>query len=91
MANGSEVSEKNNKMSDIGKNIDYLRETCKSNLCLSSEIRAKLLCSEAEKTAGEEKVPRGPGQLNNIIDSLQELLNVVNATHVHLMAVNKEV
>lgn len=91
MSNGSEVAEKVNKMSNIQKNLDALKEACKKNLELSSEIRAKLICSDAKDTKGDEKVPRGPGQLNNIIDTLQEITNLAIATHVHLVSVNKDV
>ena len=92
MSNGSEVAEKTtNKMSEIGKNIDHLREACAKNLELSSEIRSKLLCSETKKGDESAKVPRGPGALNNVIDSLQEIINTVIATHAHLISVNKDI
>jgi len=95
MANGSEgecATESGGKMNTISKKINYLHESCKKNLNLSSEIRAKLLSTEPKETVGEDaKTPTASGGLNNIIDHLQDLLNYINASNAHLVSVNKEI
>ncbi|MCK4859205.1 MAG: hypothetical protein KAS87_01465 [Candidatus Omnitrophica bacterium] len=91
MSNGDVATEKSGKMSAINKKINYLTDACKKNLNLSSEIRAKLLCTDPKEIADAEKQPRESGQLNNIRDSLQDLLNLINAATNHLAAVNKEI
>ena len=95
MSNGSEgecATEQGGKMTVISKKINYLHESCKKNLNLSSEIRAKLLSSEPKETSDEcAKTPRESGGLNNIIDHLQDLLNYINASNAHLVIVNKEI
>jgi len=94
MSNGSEgecATDHGGKMGVISKKINYLIESTKKNLNLSSEIRAKLLCTEAAVEDAEKKGIRGDGQLNGIIDNLQEILNIVNASNAHLVSVNKEI
>ena len=93
MSSGSsEVGDKSNKIAAIHEKINYLMDSCKKNLNLSSEIRAKLLASDLSvKEDMAEKTPKEGGQLNNIRDSLQDILDFVNATKSHLIAVNKEV
>ncbi|MBA7683437.1 hypothetical protein ES703_91802 [subsurface metagenome] len=95
MSNGSETgecaTEQGGKMTVISKKINYLIESSKKNLNLSSEIRAKLLCTEAAVEEADKKPVRGDGQLNNIIDNLQEILNIINASNSHLIIVNKEI
>lgn len=95
MANGSDGAEcatdAGGKMGIISKKINYLIESTKKNLNLSSEIRAKLLCTDPKETADEAKTPRGSGQLNVIIDNLQEILNIINASNAHLVSINKEI
>lgn len=96
MSNGSDVAEvatdQGGKMSAISKKINYLIESSKKNLNLSSEIRAKLLCTEPKEDAVEAaKNPRSSGHLNNIIDNLQDILNTINVSNGHLISVNKEV
>ena len=91
MSDGNDVaSEKGGKMAVISKKIDYLHESCVKNLKLSCEIRAKLLSPEAKDPEEAEKTPRSSGQLNNIIDHLQDLLNFINSSNANLVAVNKE-
>ena len=95
MSNGSEgecVQESGGKMNAISKKINYLHESCKKNLNLSSEIRARLLSTDPQEVEGEDaKTPRQSGGLNNIIDHLQDILNYINASNVHLISINKEV
>ncbi len=91
MSNGTDMPDKSNKMAAIHEKINYLMDSCKKNLSLSSEIRAKLLCSDLSTKEESEKTPREGGQLNNIRDSLQDLLDLANAAKSHLIAVNKEV
>jgi len=92
MLNGGDVAaEKSGKMTAIAKNLNYLNEACKKNLNLSSEIRAKLLCTEAKELSEDEKTPREGGQLNNIRDQIQDLLNLINASNSHLVSVNNEI
>jgi hypothetical protein len=95
MSNGSEgevATDQGGKMGVIAKKINYLHESCKKNLNLSSEIRAKLLSSEPKVDSEDSaKTPRESGGLNNIIDHLQDLLNYINASNAHLVIVNKEV
>ena len=93
MSNGEgEIEVKGNKISAIAKKLAHLDDACKKNLNLSSEIRAKLLASESKEPAdAAEKTPREGGQLNNIRDQLQDLLNLINASNAHLVSVNKEV
>ena len=90
MANG-DVADKSNKMTAIRQKVNFLFESCKKNLNLSSEIRAKLLGSDLPKKEEPEKQPREAGQLNNITDDLQDLLNYINAANGHLVSVNKEI
>ena len=91
MSNGEgEVAVKGNKISDIAKKLAYLDDACKKNLNLSSEIRAKLLASESKEAREAEKTPREGGQLNNIRDQLQDLLNYLNVSNAHLISVKKE-
>lgn len=92
MSDGSDVAAKEaNKMTAIISKLKYIDEACRKNLNLSSEIRAKLLCTESKEVETAEKTPREGGQLNNIRDQLQDTLNVVNVSNAHLVAVNKEV
>ena len=92
MANGDEVATgKGNKMTAISKKLGYLDDACKKNLNLSSEIRAKLLSTDPKEESEAEKTPREGGQLNNIRDQLQDLLNLVNCANSHLVSVNKEI
>ena len=92
MSNGDKVATKEgNKITAIHAKLDYLDEACKKNLNLSAEIRAKLLCSDHKEAEEAEKTPREGGQLNNIRDQLQDLLNCINVSNAHLGAVNKEV
>jgi len=86
------ASEQGGKMAVISKKIGYLHESCKKNLNLSSEIRSKLLSSDPKEVPGEDaKTPRESGELNNIIDHLQDLLNYINSSNAHLVVINKEV
>ncbi|GAG78832.1 unnamed protein product, partial [marine sediment metagenome] len=80
-----------NKITAIHKKLDYLDEACKKNLNLSSAIRAKLLSSDPKEAEEAEKTPKEGGQLNNIRDQLQDLLNLVNCANAHLVSVNKEI
>ena len=92
MANDEgEVAAKGNKISAIAKKLAHLDEACKKNLNLSSEIRAKLLASESKEAPEAEKTPREGGQLNNIRDQLQDILNLINSSNAHLASVNKEI
>ena len=92
MTNGdTRATKEGNKITAIHAKLDYLDEACKKNLKLSAEIRAKLLCSDIKEAEEAEKTPREGGQLNNIRDQIQDLLNVVNASNAHLISVNKEV
>ena len=93
MSNGEDevATGKGNKMTAIHKKLGYLDDACKKNLELSSEIKAKLLCSEDKEALEAEKTPREGGQLNNIRDQLQDLLNVINCANAHLISVNKEI
>lgn len=93
MSNGEDVAAKEaNKMTAIISKLKHLDDACKKNLNLSSEIRAKLLCTESNKEEREvEKTPRESGQLNNIRDQLQDTLNVINISNAHLVSVNKEI
>ncbi len=91
MSDGECATESGGKMNTISKKINYLHESCKKNLNLSSEIRAKLLSTDPKEAEGKEKVIRGDGQLNVIIDNLQEILNIINASNSHLVIINKEV
>ena len=89
---GEVATGQGNKMSSISKKINYLIESSKKNLNLCSEIRAKLLSTDPkEKSEGEEKIPRESGQLNGIINNLQDILNIINASNAHLVSVNKEI
>jgi len=93
MSNGGDVAAKEaTKMTAITKKMDYLTESSTKNIKLSSEIRSKLLAS-GELTAKDEaeKTPRESGQLNNIIDRLQDILNSINSSNAHLVSVNKEI
>ena len=86
------TTEQGGKMAVISKKINYLHESCKKNLNLSSEIRSKLLCTEPQESSDEAaKTPRSSGQLNNIVDHLQDLLNYINSSNAHLVSVNKEI
>ena len=92
MSNGGDVATKEGtKMTSIAKKMDYLNEACKKNLNLSSDIRSKLLASDMEAKEEAAKTPREPGQLNNIIENLQELLNLMNSSNSNLVSVNKEI
>lgn len=93
MSDGSDVAAKEaNKMTAIISKLKYIDEACKKNLNLSSEIRAKLLSTDPKEEREEaEKTPREGGQLNNIRDHLQDLLNLVNCANSHLVSVNKEI
>jgi hypothetical protein len=92
MSDNGEVSKKEgNKITAIHAKLDYLDEACKKNLSLSSEIRAKLLCSSTKEAEEAEKTPREGGQLNSIRDQIQDLLNIINVSNAHLGSVNKEV
>ena len=91
MSNGDVAAKEGNKITAIHAKLDYLDEACKKNLKLSAEIRAKLLRSDTKEAEEAEKTPREGGQLNNIRDQIQDLLNVVNASNAHLIAVNKEI
>lgn len=92
MSNGKDVAAKEgNKITAIHKKLGYLDDACKKNLSVSSEIRAKLLCTEDKELSEAEKTPREGGQLNNIRDQLQDLLNMINCANAHLIAVNKEI
>lgn len=91
MSNGDVASKEANKITAIHAKLDYLDEACKKNLKLSSEIRAKLLRSDEKEVCEAEQTPKEGGQLNNIRDHLQDLLNLVSASNSHLIAVNKEV
>jgi hypothetical protein len=92
MSNDADVTAKEaNKMTAIISKLKYLDEACKKNLNLSSEIRAKLLCTDSKEVDAAEKKPRERGQLNNIRDQLQDTLNVVNISNAHLVSVNKEI
>ena len=92
MSNGEgEVATKGNKITAISKKLSYLDDACKKNLNLSAEIRAKLLSTNPKEESEAEKTPREGGQLNNIRDHLQDLLNLVNCANAHLESVNKEI
>ncbi|GAH60996.1 unnamed protein product [marine sediment metagenome] len=91
MSNDDVAPEKGGKMNAISAKLKYLEEACTKNIKLSSEIRAKLLCTESKEEKDAEKTPREGGQLNNIRDQLQDLLNVVNCANSHLVSVNKEI
>ena len=94
MSNGSEgecAADHGGRMGVISKKINYLTESCKKNLNLSSEIRAKLLSTDPKEVEADEKTPRESGQLNGIINNLQDLLNLINASNAHLVVVNKEI
>ena len=91
MSNGDVAAEKSGKMTAIMKKLSHLDDACKKNLNVSSEIRAKLLCTDPKEERDAEKTPREGGQLNNIRDQLQDLLNLVNCSNAHLVSVNKEI
>ena len=92
MTNGDAVATgKGNKITAIMKNLSCLDDACKKNLNLSNEIRSKLLATEPKEDRDAEKTPREGGQLNNIRDQLQDLLNLVNCANSHLVSVNKEI
>jgi len=95
MSNGGErevATKEANKMATIAKKINYVIEASKKNLNFSSEIRAKLLFTDPKEDRPDaEKTPREGGQLNNIIDNLQDILNVINISNAHLVSVNKEI
>jgi len=84
-------TKKGSKMSAISKKLNYLDEAVKRNLNLSSEIRAKLLSTEPKEVSEAEKTPREAGQLNNIRDQIQDLLNLLNLSNEHLASVNQEI
>lgn len=91
MSNGETSTDKGGKMTAIVKKMDYLTEASTKNLKLSSEIRVKLLASNEMAPKDEaEKTPRESGQLNNIIDRLQDILNLMNSSNANLVSVNKE-
>ena len=92
MSNGSDVAAKEaNKMTAIKQNINFLFESSKKNANLSSEIRAKLLASDLAGKEEAEKQPREGGQLNDLINDLQDILSIINSSNAHLVAVNKEI
>lgn len=92
MSNGADVAAKeSNKMTAIINKLKYVDEACKKNLNLSSEIRAKLLCTDSKEAEASKETPREGGQLNNIRDHLQDTLNVLNISNAHLVSVNKEI
>jgi len=91
MSNGDVATDKSNKMTAIKQNINFLFESSKKNANLSSEIRAKLLASDLVAKEEADKQPREGGQLNDIISDLQDILNIINTSNGHLIAVNKEV
>ena len=91
MSNDDVATEKGGKMAVISKKISYLHESCKKNLNLSSQIRGKLLSSDPKEAEEAEKPVREAGELNNIIDHLQDLLNYINSANDHLVIVNKEI
>jgi len=91
MSNGTEGAEKSNKMTAIKQKVNFLFEASKKNLNFSSEIRAKLLASDLPTKEESEKQPREGGKLNDLINDLQDILNLVNASNAHLVSVNKEV
>ena len=91
MSSGDVSTEKSGKMTAIIKKLGYLDEACKKNLNLSSEIRAKLLSTDPKEADEAEKTPRETGQLNNIRDQVQDLLNLLGVSNAHLIAVNKEI
>ena len=91
MSNGECATEKGGKMGVISKKINYLHESCVKNLKLSCEIRSKLLSPDAKDPEEAEKTPRIAGQLNNIIDHLQDLLTFINESNANLVVVNKEI
>lgn len=93
MSNGGECATEGGggKMAVISKKINYVLDSSKKNLNLSSEIRAKLLSTDPKEVDEAAKTPRAEGHLNNIIDNLQDVLNMLNASNSHLVVVNKEI
>ena len=81
----------NTKITSILQKIDYLHESAQKNSKLSYEIKDKLLGQEPKKDAEvSEKQPPEQGQLNQIIDALQTIVNTINRSNHRLVSVNKE-
>jgi predicted HAD superfamily Cof-like phosphohydrolase len=91
MSNGADVADKSNKMTAIKQKVNFLFEASKKSLNFSSEIRAKLLASDPAAKETDEKQPREGGQLNDLINDLQDILNLINASNAHLVSINKEI
>lgn len=91
MSNGADVADKSNKMTAIKQKVNFLFESSKKNLNFSCEIRAKLLASDLPVKEEAEKQPREGGKLNDLINDLQDILSLINASNAHLVSVNKEV
>ena len=86
------VAERNTKITTIISKMDYLFTSAAKNRKLSLDIRGKLLGQESQKEPEcEEKAPKEQGQLNQIIDALQGILDTINTSNAHLVSVNKEI